>query len=164
MRKTIISLAVLSMLMLAIGCGSTEAQKSQAEKAPNFTLKDLNGATVRLSDYKGKTVILNFFATWCPPCRMEMPDFNRIQKEYEKEVKIIAINVGRENPIKVQDFAKANNLTFTIAVDDGSAADLYGPINAIPVTFIIDKNLNIVKKYVGARPKEVFVADIKGLL
>ena len=160
-KRKALFLLVLSLVMFVVGCGSTQAQYG---KAPDFQLQDINGNTITLSDYSGKVIALNFFATWCPPCRVEMPDFNEIQAEYPDRVKIIAINVGRESISKVQGFADSNNLEFTIAMDDGNVSRLYGPIRAIPVTVIIDRDFNIAKKYVGLRTKEVFVADIETLL
>ena len=156
-------LLTLILLMVGIGCGNVYSQRSTYGKAPDFKLKSIDGDTVKLSDYSGKVIILNFFATWCPPCRMEMPGFNEIAKVYKNKVKIIAINLG-ENLSRVKDFAKSYNLEFSILLDDGKVSRQYGPIRAIPVTFIIDKDFNIAKQYIGARTKDVFVKDIEGSL
>jgi thiol-disulfide isomerase/thioredoxin len=164
MKKTVIFLVALLALALTFGCGDTQAQKAQYEKAPDFEIRDIKGNTVKLSDYSGRVIILNFFATWCPPCRAEMPDFNEIAKEYSGRVEVIAVNVGRESAAVVKKFAGANGLNFTIAIDDGNVSALYGPVRAIPVTVIIDRNFNIAKRYIGARKKAVFVSDIKKLL
>lgn len=163
MKRQAVFLIALSMLIFMIGCGNTQAQRVEYEKAPDFELKDINGATFRLSDYSGKVIILNFFATWCRPCLIEMPDFNEIEREYKNEIKVIAINVGRENPGRVRDFAESKKLKFTIAMDNGTVSRIYGPIRAIPVTVIIDKNFRIAKRYIGLRSKKVFVNDIKNL-
>ena len=164
MRKLAIFALTLLFITAAIGCGNTQAEKPSQGKALDFELKDIKGNTLRLSDYSGRVILLNFFATWCPPCRVEMPDFDKIAKEYKDDVTVIAINISRESPRTVQDFVSRNNLTFTVAIDDGSVSSLYGPVNAIPVTVIIDKDFNIAKKYIGMRKKEVFVRDIEGLL
>ena len=150
-------------MALVIGCGTTQAEKPEYGRAADFEAQDINGNTVKLSDYSGKIIMLNFFATWCPPCRKEMPDFNEIAQEYKQKVEIIGVNVGREGLPRVKSFAERNNLTFSIIADDGKIANLYGPINAIPVTVIIDKEFNIARKYIGMRPKEVFVSDIEDL-
>jgi len=133
-------------------------------RTADFELEDINGRKFRLADYSGKIIILNFFATWCPPCKAEMPDFNEITREYANDVTIIAINVGNEPLSKVRSFAETNKLRFRVAMDDGYVSRLYGPIRAIPVTYVIDKNFNIARKYLGARTKAVFVKDIKELL
>lgn len=132
-------------------------------KAIDYELQDINGNTVRLSDYSGKVIILNFFATWCPPCRREMPDFNEVAKEYKNDVEIIAIAVN-DNLSKVQQFVKSNRLVFTVAMDDGRISSSYGPIRGIPLTFIIDRDFNIAKKHVGMMHKNVLISEFKELL
>ena len=143
--------------------GNAGAEEVQIAKAADFELQDINGKNFRLSDYAGNVIVLNFFATWCPPCRTEMPDFNRIASEYAADVTVIAINVGNEPVSKVRDFVSANGLTFTVAMDDGNVSSLYGPIRSIPVTYFINRDFNIAKKYIGSRPGEVFVKDVESL-
>ncbi len=165
MKRITVFLMTVFLVTLVFGCGNSRAERAAPEKARDFELKDINGMNFRLSDYSGKVIVLNFFATWCPPCRREMPDFNRIQKEYPGDVKIIGVNVGRESAQKIKEFARSNNnLEFTIAMDDGAVSGLYGPMPGIPVTVIIDRDFNIAARYIGFRPKEVFVKDIKQLL
>lgn len=164
MNRITVFLAAIFLATLVVGCGSSRAEKAAPQKAWDFELEDINGNKVKLSDYSGKVIILNFFATRCPPCRVEMPDFDKIQKEYASEVKVIAVNVGRESREKIREFARGNNLGFTIVMDDGTVIRLYGPIWGIPVTVIIDRSFNIARRYVGLRSKEVFVKDIEELL
>lgn len=164
MSKILVLFLACFLLIFGLGCGNSLAEKPGSGKAVDFQLNDIYGKSVKLSNYSGKVVLLNFFATWCPPCRMEMPDFNDIAKEYKDEVEVIAVNVGRESLSKVRSFAESNGFTFAILMDDGTANNGYGPINAIPVTFIIDKDFKIVKKYIGARSKETFVRDIEELI
>jgi thiol-disulfide isomerase/thioredoxin len=163
-KKATVFLAALFLATFVVGCGSARAERGAYPGAWDFELEDIKGNKVKLSDYSGKVIILNFFATGCPPCRIEMPDFDKIQKEYAKDVKVIAVNVGRESREKIREFARSNNLEFTIVMDDGTVIGLYGPIWGIPVTVIIDRNFNIARRYVGLRPKEVFVKDIEDLL
>jgi len=164
MKAKSIFLIMVGVLAFTIGCGNTLAKKGRTVRATDFELKTIDDQTIRLSDYSGKVILLNFFATWCPPCLMEMPAFNEMSMEYKGALEVIAVNVGREPLSKVREFALANNLQFTIAMDDGKVSKLYGPIRGIPVTVIIDKDFNIAKKYIGARPKAVFVKDIEKLL
>ena len=164
MKKIYIFAATLFTGFFLIGCLNSSAARAQTEAAPNFELQDIEGNTVELSDYSGKVILLNFFATWCQPCRAELPDFNEIQEEYKEDVKIIAVHMGREGKAHLQNFASANNLDFTIVMDDGKVSKLYGPITGIPVTVIIDKKFKIAKRYIGRREKEVFVKDIEALL
>lgn len=139
-----------------------DAPKEQPKKlaALDFTLYDQYGKEHRLSDYKGKTVFLNFWATWCPPCRAEMPDIEALYKEYNENnhgVVIIGVaspNLGREgNQEYIEEFLKKEGHTFPVVFDNkGSLVYQYG-INAFPSTFIIDKEGYIVKYVPGAMNK-----------
>ncbi|MBT2661231.1 redoxin domain-containing protein [Bacillus sp. ISL-45] len=116
--------------------------------APNFKLKNLAGEEVSLKDYRGKKVMLNFWATWCPPCKEEMPAMERFYKEKSKDVEILAVNLDPQN--NVQSFVKDNDLTFPILLDhDGSTQQTYSIIS-IPTTFIIDEQGLILKKHIGS--------------
>ncbi len=163
MKKITIVLIAGFLLTLSLGCGRSSAEKAAYAKAADFTLNDINGKEIRLSDYSGKIIILNFFATRCPPCRREMPDFNEIAREYKDDVEVIAVDVDQESPSKLKDFAERYNLKFKILIDDGEASALYGPIRWIPTTFIIDKDFNIARKYTGSRTRQQLAEDIKEL-
>jgi peroxiredoxin len=163
MKKLIIFIIGIAIISLGAGCADARMGETQYGEARDFTAPDINGKVITLSAYKGKIILLNFFATWCPPCRMEMPDFNTIFKEHAESVEVIAVNVGRESIDKVKNFVKSNNLDFTVIMDNGSISSLYGPMPGIPVTVVVDKNFNIQKRYVGMRPKEVFLQDIETL-
>ena len=122
-------------------------------KAPGFSLPDTRGKMVKLSDYKGKLVVMPFFATWCPPCRKEMPTIQKLYEELKsnKKIAIIAVGIDRGGKDKIISFAKENGLTFKILVDeDNKVANSYGVSN-IPTVFIIDKKGRIIEKVVGSR-------------
>jgi cytochrome c biogenesis protein CcmG/thiol:disulfide interchange protein DsbE len=131
--------------------------------AADLNLKDLDGNIVNLSSFKGKVIILDFFATWCPPCKEEIPDFIELQKEYgDKGFTMVGISLSRMSDMRV--FAKDFGINYPVLIDDGYAAAVYGPIRSVPTTFIIDQNFKVVKKYIGYRPKETFEAEIRALL
>jgi cytochrome c-type biogenesis protein len=115
-------------------------------------LKDMDGKTVKLSDYAGKTVFLDFWATWCPPCRQSIPVVKQLHKISSdlKSVVILGINTG-ENESTVKQFVKDNGIKYTVLYANREVLKNY-KINAIPSFFIIDKNGNIVKKDVGFTP------------
>lgn len=126
---------------------------NKVEVAPDFELLSITGNKVKLSDLRGKSVILNFWATWCPPCKAEIPE---MQKFYENNknnnVEILAVNLTytESNPDAVKDFVRNKGLTFKIALNEhGKVGNLYGAIT-IPTSYIIDKNGIIRDKYVGA--------------
>ena len=116
--------------------------------APNFTLKNLAGEEVSLKDYRGKKVMLNFWATWCPPCKEEMPAMEQFYQEKSKDVEILAVNLDPQNDVKA--FVKDNEITFPILLDqDGSIQQTYS-ILSIPTTFIIDEQGLVLKKHIGS--------------
>lgn len=107
--------------------------------APDFSLTKRNGETFTLSDHKGKVMVLNVWATWCPPCRKEIPDFIRMQKEMREDVLFVGVSVDREGWEVVRPFAKEQGINYPIMVDDGTVRQKYGPFRGIPTTFIINK-------------------------
>jgi peroxiredoxin len=117
----------------------------------DIKLKGLDGAMVKFSDFRGKIVFLNFWATWCPACRLEMPSMEKLHNRFRnKDFVMIAIDL-QEPPSTVRDFFKELHLTFTALLDsDGEAAGLFG-VTSIPVTFILDKEGNIIGGALGAR-------------
>ncbi len=127
------------------------------DQAPNFVLEDMEGNKVELADLKGKGVFLNFWGTWCEPCKEEMP---YMQSQYEifkdRGVEIVAVNVS-ETELAVNRFANTYGLTFPIVIDNGEVLDAYG-VNPLPTTFLIDKDGKIVDK-ITASMSEQMVAD-----
>lgn len=123
-------------------------------KVTDFKLKDLNGKEVSLSDLRGKKVFLNFWASWCPPCKAEMPDIERLYEETkDSDLVILAVNLG-EDKDTVKSFIDKNNYKFRILLDsDQTVAEQYS-ITSIPTSFFIDKNGIIVSKKIGAMTYE----------
>ncbi len=138
---------------------NTASKESEAgyipeENAPaaDFSLTTIDNKVVRLSDYRGKVVFLNFWATWCPPCRMELPSMEKLYTKLQgKPFVMLAVNVDESDPANVKSFAKSMNLTFPVLIDDGSVSGLYR-VNAIPTTFILRKDGTIDTIVDGARP------------
>ncbi len=134
-------------------------------KAPAFSLKSVEGKTIKLSDYEGKIVIIDFWATWCPPCRRGIPDLVSIQKEYENNVVVIGISLDREKTIKdVPGFVKDYAINYPIVYGDDNVVIAYGGIQSIPTSFVVDKKGNVVDMHVGLVSKDTFVNKIKELL
>jgi len=138
-----------------------DSKDSESVKAPNFTLIDQYGKIQDLKYYKGKTIFLNFWATWCPPCREEMPNIEEIYKEYgenEGEVIILGIaapDIGSEGSTEdIIKFLEDNNYTFPVLLDTGRKIMNNYNINALPTTFIIDKDGDIKGYVPGAMDKE----------
>jgi len=135
------------------------------KKAPEFSLRDVNGVEKKLSDFKGKVIVLDFWATWCPPCREEIPHFIGLYDQYKgMGLEVIGIALDRNGEKKVAAFTAENKINYTVLLGNEEVSDLYGGIAAIPTTFILDKDGNIRKKYIGYNEKKVFEKDIKELL
>ena len=140
-------------------------ERPSANSAPSFTLRDLNGKQVSLSDFKGKVVVLDFWATWCPPCVIEIPHFIELYEQYkDRGFAMVGISLDRQGVSVVKSFARKYQINYPILMTDGRVDRAYGGITGIPTTFVIDSAGNIRQKYVGYRDKAVFEADIKALL
>jgi peroxiredoxin len=136
---------------------------AEAGGAPGFTLPDVNGHPVSLADLRGKVVVLDFWATWCPPCKREIPDFIELQSQYgSKGLQVIGI--GLDEPEKLKAFALSNGMNYSVLMGTDDIAMKYGGISGIPTTFIIDKSGRIVNRFEGFRSKDVFENEIKRLL
>jgi cytochrome c biogenesis protein CcmG/thiol:disulfide interchange protein DsbE len=132
--------------------------------APPFTLRNLDGKEVKLADFKGKVVILDFWATWCPPCVKEIPDYIELYKQYKEqgfEMVGISVDIGAD---VVKSFVQQHHVNYPMLMADGNVQGSYGGMRAIPTTFVIDKAGKIQRQYVGYRNRSVFEADIKALL
>jgi peroxiredoxin len=179
---------MLVMMFITVGCkkqqpqptrqtdAETEAKSTQpvaestppktgGNPAPAFTLQDLNGNNVSLADFKGKVVILDFWATWCPPCIKEIPDFIDLYDQYkDKGFAMVGISLDQAGIGVVKSFVEKYKVNYPILMADGQIHNKYGGITGIPTTFVIDPEGNIRQKYIGYRDKDVFEADIKALL
>lgn len=129
---------------------------AEGDMAPVFQLNNLDGEVVALKDLRGKGVMLNFWGSWCGPCKDEMPDMNAVHKQNLKGVEIIAVNIG-ESPYIVNNFVNRYDLKFPIWLDrDKNITDAYS-VDNIPTTFLIDEHGEIVKKIVGPMPNPEFI-------
>ncbi len=144
-------------------------------KAPNFKLAKINGDEFNLSDFEGKVVMLNFWGTWCPPCRKEIPDLVNLQSKYNKDgLEIVGITLNSGSAVDIQKFASQKQMNYTLLTDFNNnetqaVTYLYGQaigqqISSIPTTLIIDREGYIVKGYLGPRSEEVFYNDLKEYL
>lgn len=134
------------------------------KKAPNFELTTPEGKKVKLSDYKGKIVVIDFWATWCPPCRKGIPDLISLKKQYKDQgLEVIGISLDEEKE-KVTPFMKQYGINYPVVYGDMNVVQSYGNISSIPTSFVIDKNGNIVASYVGLVDKSEYEKHIKNLL
>jgi len=133
--------------------------------APSWELQDADGKTIHSSDFKGKVVVLDFWATWCPPCKAEIPGFIALQNEYGKKgLAVIGISVDEGGAAVVKEFAQKIGMNYTVVLADEKTPQAFGGIEAIPTTFIIDREGRIVTKHLGFTEKDEFEKELKPLL
>ena len=158
MKQIIITFSFF-LFLASLNINPTDAAQNDiiGKSAPSFTLLDLNGNKVSLSDFKDKVVILDFWATWCPPCIKEIPHFIELYKEYKNQgFTILGISVDRQGIGIVKSFNQKYKINYPIVMADSQVARAYGNIRSIPTTFVIDPAGKIRRMYVGYRDKAVF--------
>lgn len=131
----------------------------------DFVIKDLDGKDVSLASFKGKVILLNFWATWCGPCKAEIPGFVELQDKYRNDLVVIGYSVDDKAP-QARAFATEYKMNYPILLGDGreDVQDAFGPIWGIPASFIISRDGKVCRKHLGIAPKAVFEKEIKALL
>lgn len=147
-------------VFVALGIFMIGTTSVSAQRAPDFTLTDLDGKKVTMSDYEGKIIILDFWATWCGPCKMEIPSFIQLQEDYKDDVVILGVSLDQGGPRTVVPFARQMKINYPVVFGDGQVVQDYGGIRSIPTTFVIDRDFTIQRKYVGYQGHSVFEKDI----
>jgi thiol-disulfide isomerase/thioredoxin len=175
--KRIFALTLPLIVFLFLwSCSSTETKNGQntaktastssvSKASPTFAVQDLNGATRSYDEFKGKgPLVLNFWGTWCPPCRMELPDLKRIYAEYKpKGVEIVGLAV-KDNPDKVRQFAGENGLNWVMLMSDMNAQLSFNVVQGVPTTIFINKDGVEISRFIGARRYDDFKAEIEKIL
>ncbi|MCW5980449.1 MAG: TlpA family protein disulfide reductase [Bryobacteraceae bacterium] len=164
---------VAALLLLPTACtrnsASTEAASvkpaREREPAPDFSLKDADGRTVRLSDYKGKVVLLNFWATWCGPCRIEIPWFRDFESNFkDRGFAVIGVSMDEEGWEVVKPYVERAKVNYRVVIGDDEVAGNYGGVSSLPTSFIIDRDGRIASVHIGLVSKDNYAKDINALL
>src|SRR5215210_2801024 len=154
----VIVFATLFLIFLAIAAG-------QSSEAPSLALKDLRGRTVRVGDYKGKVVLLNFWATWCPPCRAEMPDLVKWQRQYRSRgLQVIGITYSPTELRAVRQFIRSIGVNYPVLLGSEETKLLFDPGETLPFTVVIDREGKIRDRIEGIVLPEEFEQKVKPLL
>ncbi len=165
--------ALFGFLYFAAGAGRSGFQEGGSGapaaggrwRAPDFEVMDLNGNLLQLSALRGRVVLLDFWATWCPPCVAEIPHFRELYANYKHQgFEIIGFSLDEGGEKVVRSFVKEHEIGYPIAMGNHDIAQAYGGIHGLPTTLLIDKKGNVAKKYVGYHDKKEFEQEIQKLL
>ena len=133
--------------------------------APEFALKDADGKTVHLEEYKGKVVLLDFFATWCGPCKIEIPWFMEMERtNKDKGFSVLGVSMDDEGWDVVKPFLADMGVNYRVVIGNDATAQIYGGVDALPTTFLIDRNGRIAAIHIGLASKKAFEDGIQQLL
>ena len=166
----LMSLAVAPLLWSCSGTHPLDAQAAQAIKnrkpAADFTLRDANGSAVKLSDYRGKVVLLNFWATWCGPCTLEIPWFVEFERDYKTQgLAIVGVSMDEDGWNAIKPYVSEHKMNYRVLLGDDSVSQLYGGVDSLPTTFIIDRSGKVAfPPHIGLAGKNEYLKEIQSLL
>jgi len=166
MRHSIAPLAVALLLLAACGAPPpAQAPAAETKPAPGFELKDLSGKTVKLSDSDGTVRLVDFWATWCAPCREEIPVFKDLHARYgSKGLTLIGIAMDDEGATVVGPFVQENGMPYVNLLGNEEVATAWGPLRGLPTKFLLDKQGRIVDTFFGPVPPKILEKKIQALL
>jgi peroxiredoxin len=162
---TAAGVALLAAGLILSRSSAPHKEQKERKTAPDFTLKDADGKIVRLSDYRGKVVLLDFWATWCGPCKIEIPWFKEFQRKYKDQgFEVIGVSMDEDGWQAVKPFASDMAINYRLVIGDDSTAQAYGGVDALPTTFVIDRKGKIAAVHVGVASKGDIQNGIEELL
>lgn len=169
-RKFLAVLGLAGLLICVDGCGSrmNEAhvrEDKDRKNAPDFALKDVAGKPVKLSDYRGKVVVLNFWATWCGPCKVEIPWFIDFEKQYkDRDFAVVGVSMDDDGWKSVTPYVSDKKINYRVVMGTDEVTTLYGGVDSLPTTFIIDRSGKVASVHIGLVSKSTYQDEITKLL
>jgi len=166
--RGIVAGCVFALLGVLAVCGCTDKEDAggiSSGRAPDFSLQDIGGKKVRLKDLRGKVVLINFFATWCAPCRQEVPDFIHLYKQFkDKGFEIVGIGVDMEGEAVIRPFAEHLQIPYPVVAGTREVVMDYGGITGVPTSFFVDREGYLAEQFIGLRPAQSLEKTIVKLL
>ena len=170
-QRGLLALAMASVAFTACNT-STRSVKAAAVKpekdrktAPDFTLKDADGKPVKLSDYRGKVVLLNFWATWCGPCKVEIPWFIEFEQAYkDRGFAVLGVSMDEDGWETVKPYIAARKINYRVLLGDDPVSNLYGGVESLPTTFMIDRDGRVASVHIGLVGKADYQNEIDHLV
>ncbi|MBS1842500.1 MAG: TlpA family protein disulfide reductase [Acidobacteria bacterium] len=180
-----LALYVAAAMFVAAGCHSTHADPKKSalapkqepaqeetiirfvknpDPAPALDVSDLDGKPISLDQTKGKIVLLNFWATWCGPCRAEIPDLIELQTKYKDQLAIIALATDEDEPAEVKKFAQKHGINYRVGMATDPLRAKYGGIPALPTSFILDAQGRVVQRHIGLNDPSIYELEVRALL
>jgi cytochrome c biogenesis protein CcmG/thiol:disulfide interchange protein DsbE len=166
-RRKFVVIALAGGLLTGCTSSSTVSATLAADRkvAANFTLPDANGSPVNLSDYKGKVILLNFWATWCGPCKIEIPWFIEFENLYkDRGFTVLGVSMDDDGWKAVRPFVAQRAMNYPVMVGNERVSELYGGIDSLPTTFLIDREGKIASTHLGLASKHDYEAEILKLI
>jgi cytochrome c biogenesis protein CcmG/thiol:disulfide interchange protein DsbE len=170
--KKLFAVLIVSAVGILSSCSSGQKMSAAVQPttnrkpAPEFSLKDSNGTAVKLSDYRGKVVLLNFWATWCGPCALEIPWFIEFEQQYKsKGFAVLGVSMDDDGWKVVKPYITEHKLNYRVLLGNDTVSQLYGGLDALPTTYIIDKEGKVAfPPHVGLINKSEYVSEVQSLL
>ncbi len=165
MRGSRLALTVIVAVLIGLALYSIRRKHGPEHRpAPDFNLPQLNGQVLQLSSYRGKVVLLDFWATWCVPCRAEIPQFIELQRKYgDRGLQIIGVSMD-DSPDPVRDFNQQFHVNYPVVMGNAKTGELYGGVLGLPIAFVIGKDGLIYSKKIGAADVTILEREIQKLL
>lgn len=180
LKRAILGLSVAVLLLFAVAFGHPQQRAATAaatekdlptirllrnpDPAPEFTVRDLEGKPLSPSDYRGKVILLTFWATWCGPCRAEVPDLIALQDRYRDKLQVIGLSVDDGPPAEVQRFVQARQINYPVAIVPEDLQEKFGGVHGLPTMFLLDTGGRIAQKHVGLPDPQLYELEIRALL
>jgi peroxiredoxin len=165
MGRIPVAAVCVALALLIGGCSRTSTLDAKRKQAPNFSLKDATGNTVNLADYRGKVVLVNFWATWCGPCEVEIPWFIEFEQKYKDQgFAVLGVSMDDDGWKSVQPYVAKHKINYRVVIGSEVVSQQFGNIDSLPTSFVLDRQGRIAASHVGLAEQKDYQNEIVKLL